>query len=162
MTTLIQFIHLIDERLKKGTLYDINRHVKSDVVEEYRKHSKNLKDEFFGSIERDLRQNNFQDLSSYVRLLIVEPFTEEDHERFQGIIMQSIRKIKELVVSTEIAALADFVWVLLDHMLHYLPVSNEESMTKELKDLKASLKQFEPLGMDEIDLLYQKLGHYGI
>jgi hypothetical protein len=160
--TLTQFNQLLDDRHKAGTLFDANGHLESIIIEEYTRDKKKLKDEFFEGIESDLNQDNIKNLSYYLGLLIVDPFEKEDNERFQGIMIQSIEKLENANSSSDISELANFIWVLLDHMLHNWTMSNKKQMIDKLKKFKISLQPFESGHKDDVELLYQKLGHFGV
>jgi hypothetical protein len=160
--TLTLFTQFLNDRYKEGTLFDSTLHVESDIIEKYSEHERKLKSEFFEGIESDLHQNNIENISHYLGLLVVDPFNKEDNERFQGIVIQSIEKLENANASSDISKLADFVWTLLDHMLNHWLINDKKLLIDKLKELKLSLKNFEFNHKDDVEFLYQKLGHFGI
>ena len=160
--TFPHFKQLLDDRHKKGTLFEPNGHLANDIIEEYFKHEKNLKDEFFGCIENNLNQDNIANLSYYLGFLTVNPFNETDNDRFQRLVTRAIEKLENTNASSDVCALADFVWVLLDHMLHNWTMNDEKQMIAKLREFKVSLQRFELEHKGAVALLYQKLEHFGV
>jgi hypothetical protein len=160
--TLPEFIQSLKDRHSRGTLYDSNGRVENDIMEIYTENSKTLKEEFFGGIEQNLDRDNFTDLHKYLGLLTVSPFDEIDHERFQKMATKSIGKLESASPLLDLSELAKFVWVLLDHMLHHWTMSDENLMMERLREFKINLKKFEVRFKEDIDLLYQKLEHFGV
>ena len=159
---LTDFSQLLNERDRMRTLFDANGHLERDIIEEYAKNEENLKNEFFKGIVNDLNQNNIKNLSCYLGLLMVNPFNEEDISSFQKLVIQSIEKLENVNASSEISELANFVWVLLDHMLHNWVMNDEKLMIDRLKEFKVSLKKIELGHKSDVALLYQKLEHFGV
>jgi hypothetical protein len=159
---LADFNQLLRDRNKNGTLHDSDGFLKRDIAEEFIKDEENLKNEFFEGIEHDLAQNNISNLSYYLGLLVVNPFTEKDNERFQKLAIRSIEKLENINDSPFISKLANFIWILLDHMLHNWTMSDDKLMISRLKKFKISLKKFEMGYKGEVELLYQKLEHFGV
>lgn len=162
MITLRDFIQLLIDRDSSGTLREADGHVKGDVMEVYKENSEGLKEEFFTTVEVNLDHGNFADCRKYLGLLTVSPFGETDNERFQAITIKSIEKLESIEPSDDFSGLADFVWVLLDHMLHHWTMSDETLMKERLKMFSVNLRKFEVPYKDDVDLLFQKLGHFGV
>jgi hypothetical protein len=162
MTTFQDFIQLLNGRDTRGTLRDSNGHVKNDVMEIYAENSKGLKEEFFKGIKDNLDCDNFSDFYKYLGLLTVNPFGETDNERFQTMTIKAIEKLELIGRSDDFSELANFVWVLLDHMLHHWTMNDEKLMKARLKNFRENLRTFEEIYKEHLDLLYQKLGHFGV
>ncbi len=160
--TLPDFIQLLNDRDSQGTLRDSDGHVKNDVMDIYTDNSKVLKEDFFTGIEYNLDRDNFTDFHRYLGLLTVSPFDEMDNERYQKLVIKSIEKLERVSSSTDISELMNFIWVLLDHMLHHWTMSDEILMFERLREFRNNLTKFEVRFKDDIDLLYQKLGHFGV
>lgn len=162
--TLLEFIQLLNDRYTRGTLYDLNGHVEVDIIEKFKANSASLKEEFFSVTEENLGKEKIEDARKYLGLLTVFPFEfeETDNVRFQKLVTKSIEKLANQDPTADISELADFVWVLLDHMLHNWAMSDEKAMIDVLKKFKPRLQQFESKHKGEVDLLYQKLGHFGV
>ncbi len=95
-------------------------------------------------------------------MLTVSPFDEADNARFQELVSKSIGKFEPPGPTSHFSELADFVWVLLDHMLHHWTMSDEKIMMERLSEFRSNLNNFEIEHQDDLDLLYQKLGHFGV
>ena len=80
--TLSDFFQLLDDRDQRGTLHNSDG-VEEDILETYSQYSKSLKNEFFQRVEENLDRDVIQSARKCLGLLVVSPFDETDHSRFQ-------------------------------------------------------------------------------
>ena len=160
--TLLEFNKILADRHQSKALHDVDGHVNNDIMEIYAENRKELNEEFFVGIGHRLDRDDFSGCREYLGLLTVSPFGETDHERFQRLTIRSIEKLENTEPSYDFSQWANFVWMLLDHMLHHWAMSDEKLMKERLLMFKEKLSRFEARHRGDVDLLYQKLDHFGV
>jgi len=117
-----------------------------------------LRNEFFEANESGLKQKN-PNVESLL-LLSTTPFREEDYERLQGLVLKAIDTLEKEYEQVNIPELVNFIWVILDDMLHSGTIHDKDALTTRLKNLKTSLVGLDAKFPGEFDLLDQKIGHF--
>jgi hypothetical protein len=117
-----------------------------------------LRNEFFEVNESGLAQKN--PCVESLLLLSTAPFREEDYERLQRLVLMAIDILEKEYEHVNIPELVNFIWVILDDMLHSESIYDRDALTGRLKNLKASLVELEAQFPGEFDMLDQKIGHF--
>ncbi|HEY5746883.1 MAG TPA: hypothetical protein VIU12_12445 [Chryseolinea sp.] len=155
--TLTEFNNLYATRLKETKPKDW-----SSLPLEMRAHflanETALRNEFFEANESGLEQKN-PNVESLL-LLSTAPFREEDYERLQRLVLLAIDTLETQYEHVNIPEFVNFIWVILDDMLHNGTIYDKDALTDRLKNLKASLAELEAKFPGEFDVLDQKIGHF--
>ena len=117
-----------------------------------------LRNEFFESNESGLKQKN--PCVESLLLLSTGPFREADYERLQRLVLTAIDTLEKDYEQVNIPELVNFIWVILDEMLHSGTIHDKDALTSRLRNLKTSLAGLEVKFPGEFDLLDQKIGHF--
>ncbi|AYB34015.1 hypothetical protein [Chryseolinea soli] len=155
--TLTEFNNLYATRLKETKPKDWSS-LPLEMRTHFLSNETALRNEFFEANESGLEQKN--PCVESLLLLSTAPFREEDYERLQRLVLTAMDTLEKEHEQVNIPELVNFIWVILDDMLHNGTIYDKDVLVDRLKNLKASLVKLEAKFPGEFDVLDQKIGHF--
>lgn len=160
--TLEKLNKTIQDLDQKGLFHDSDFVINKDLTDTFKENEERFLSEFFESLESDIKNLKFNGISNTLPILSLEPIKSKDYERFNNIIFSAAEQLKANLNHSDFNSLGWFIWVLLDHTLHTWAIADENAFKAKLKKFKLDLIPFEKIHEEKVQLLYQKLEHFGI
>jgi hypothetical protein len=160
--TLENFNKTIQDLDQKGLFHDSDFVINKDLIDTFKENEERFLNEFFESLESDIKNLKFSDISNTLPILSFDPIKSKDYQRFNNIIFSAADKLKDNLNHSDFEKLGWFIWVLLDHTLHEWTISDKDSFYTRLRKIKLDLVPFEKIHEEKVQLLYQKMGHFGV
>jgi hypothetical protein len=160
---LLSFYKIVDNKRNLCDDSDFQSVFENQEIEKiFNENRTSLLNDFFEKVTERLNNKEFNNIFRLCCILNFSPIREGDYQRLEKLIFSSMKIMISDYEKHDIKDLAEFLWQILDHTLHEWTIYDEKTFMHRLVLLNEELELLEKDYCENVSMLRQKIGHFGI